>query len=254
MLIAMTREVSPIINHCELTHLSREAIDVNLASWQHQQYEEALRAVGCEVLRLGAETTLPDSVFVEDAAIVLDELAIITRPGAASRRPETVTIAKALEPFRKLYFIEAPGTIDGGDVLRVGGNVFVGLSSRSNQAGFEQMQILLEPFGYKVNGVAVRGCLHLKSAVTQVAIDTLLINRKLLDADGFGGQNFIDVDDAEPFAANALLLNQEVIYPASFPRTRKRLEDCGISTRVVEVAELIKAEGAVTCCSLIFKA
>jgi dimethylargininase len=100
----------------------------------------------------------------------------------------------------------------------------------------------------------VRGCLHLKSAVTQVAIDTLLINRKLLDASGFGGLNFIDVDDAEPFAANALLINQEVIYPASFPRTRKRLEDCGISTRVVEVSELIKAEGAVTCCSLIFKA
>jgi dimethylargininase len=254
MLIALTREVSPNINHCELTHLSREAIDVSLARWQHQQYEEALRAVGCEVLRLGAETTLPDSVFVEDTAIVLDELAIITRPGAASRIPECVTIAKALEPYRKLYFIEAPGTIDGGDVLRVGENIYVGLSSRSNQAGLEQMKILLEPFGYQVNGVKVRGCLHLKSAVTQVAIDTLLINRKLIDADEFGDLNFITVDDTEPFAANALLINQEVIYPASFPLTRKRLEDSGISTRVVEVSELIKAEGAVTCCSLIFKA
>ncbi len=254
MLIAITREVSPNINNCELTHFSREAIDVNFATAQHQQYEEGLRAVGCEVLSLAAEPELPDSVFVEDTAIVLDELAIITRLGADSRRPETVSIAKALEPYRKLFFIESPGTIDGGDVLRVGKNIYVGLSSRSNQAGMEQMQTLLQPFGYRVIGVKVRGCLHLKSAITQVANETLLINRKLLNADAFGNVNFIDVDCAEPFAANALLINDKVIYPSNFPRTRKRLEDAGISICVIEVSELIKAEGAVTCCSLIFKA
>lgn len=254
MLIAITREVSPNINNCELTHFSREAIDVNLARAQHKQYEAGLQAAGCEVQTLPAETDLPDSVFVEDTAIVLDELAIITRPGAASRQPETESIAKALEPYRKPYIIESPGTIDGGDVLRVGKNIYIGLSSRSNQAGIEQMQNILEPFGYKVTGVQVRDCLHLKSAVTQVAKETLLINRNLIDASNFGGVNFIDVDDAEPFAANALLINQEVIYPSSFPRTQKRLADSGISVRVVEVSELIKAEGAVTCCSLIFKA
>jgi dimethylargininase len=254
MLIAITREVSSNIENCQLTHLSREIIDVSLARAQHRQYEKCLKALGCEVLSLAEEPALPDSVFVEDTAIVLDELAIITHPGAESRRPETATIAKALEPYRKLYFLASPATIDGGDVLRVGKNIYVGLSSRSNQAGIEQMQHILGPFGYKVTGVNVQGCLHLKSAVTQVAEDTLLINRHLLEVDVFGDINFIDVDQAEPLAANALWVNNEVIYPAGFPCTQKQLEESGIAIRVVEVSELMKAEGAVTCCSLIFKA
>jgi dimethylargininase len=254
MLVAITREVSPQLGNCELTHLSREAIDLNLARWQHQQYEECLQAAGCEVHTLPAEVELPDSVFVEDTAIVLDELAIITRPGADSRKPETTSIARALEPYRKLYFITPPGNLDGGDVLQVGKSIYVGLSGRSNQAAIQQTRNILEPFGYSVTGVNVRGCLHLKSAVTRVAKETLLINRKLVDANLFGEAKFIDVDDAEALAANALLINQEVIYPACFPRTQRRLADAGISTRVVEVSELIKAEGAVTCCSLIFKA
>jgi dimethylargininase len=254
MQIAITREVSPRIGDCELTHLSREAIDLNLARWQHRQYEACLKALGCEVHTLPAEIELPDSVFVEDTAIVLDELAIITRPGADSRKAETASIARALEPYRKLYFITSPGSIDGGDVIQVGKNIYVGLSSRSNQAAIEQMRSILEAFAYKVTGVKVRGCLHLKSAVSQVAKETLLINQNLVDASAFGAARFIDVDDAEPLAANALWINREVIYPASFPRTQKRLADSGIATRVVEVSELIKAEGAVTCCSLIFKA
>jgi dimethylargininase len=254
MLVAITREIGPNIGNCELTHLSRQAIDVNLARAQHQQYEECLKAVGCEVTTLPAEMDLPDSVFVEDLAIVLDEVAIITRPGADSRKPETAAITKALEPYRKLYFIESPATLDGGDVLRVGKTIYVGLSSRSNQASIEQIQSMLEPFGYRVKGVTVRGCLHLKSAVTKVANETLLINRQLVDASEFVEMNFIDVDESEPLAANALLINQEVIYPADYPLTRNRLEDFGITVHTIEVSELIKAEGAVTCCSLIFKA
>src|SRR5512135_3526472 len=120
MRIAITRQVSPAIGNCELTHLERMAIDVPLAQAQHHQYEECLAALGCEVHRLPAEPDLPDSVFVEDIAIVMDELAIITRPGADSRRPEAASIARALEPYRKLVYIQAPGTVDGGDVLRVG--------------------------------------------------------------------------------------------------------------------------------------
>lgn len=254
MLIAITREVSRDIGNCQLTHLSRETIDVSLARAQHRQYEECLQALGCEVVSLAEEIALPDSVFVEDTAIVLDELAIITHPGAESRRPETASIAKALEPYRQLYFLVSPATIDGGDVLRVGKNIYVGLSSRSNQAGIEQMQNILETFGYKVKGVNVQDCLHLKSAVTQVAENTLLINRQLLEPDVFDEVNFIEVDAAEPLAANALWINNEVIYPADFPLTRKRLEDAGIFIHTVEVSELMKAEGAVTCCSLVFKA
>lgn len=254
MRIAITREVSPSIGKCELTHLSRQVIDLELARLQHNRYEDALRACGCEVLRLAEDAALPDSVFVEDIAIVVDELAIITRPGAASRRPETATIAEALAAYRKLYVLEPPATLDGGDVLRLGKHIYVGLSSRSNQAAIQQMRAILEPFDYTVEGVTVEGCLHLKSAVTQVAEDTLLLNRRMIDARVFGDLKVIEVDEAEPLAANALLINDEVIYATAFPGTRRRMAEAGIAIRAVEVSELMKAEGAVTCCSLIFNA
>ena len=251
MRIAITRRVSASIGQCELTHLDRQPIDVDRARAQHWQYERALRALGCRVERLPEEPDLPDAVFVEDAAVVLDELAILTRPGAASRRRETRTVADALEPYRRLAPIRAPGTLDGGDVLRVGRTLYVGLSGRSNRAAVEQLRALLAPLGYAVRGVEVDGCLHLKSAVTRVAADTLLVNRDWLDASAFGGLRLVDVDPAEPTAANALHIGESVIYAAAYPRTRARLEDRGISVYTVDVSELAKAEGAVTCCSLI---
>jgi dimethylargininase len=254
MLVAITREISPALAACELTHLEREAIDVSVAKAQHWQYEQYLVALGCVVHQLPAEPALPDSVFVEDAAIVLDELAIITRPGAASRRPETETIAEALEPYRRLFHIAPPGTIDGGDVLRIGRKLFVGLSGRTSHAGLEQMSVLLEPFGYTVQAVPVSGCLHLKSAVTQVAANTLLINPRWTNAAAFGRMKLIEVDESEPFAGNALLIEDTVIYPTGFPVTRRRLEDHGIRVMAVDTSELGKAEGGVTCCSLIFQA
>jgi dimethylargininase len=252
MLIAITRGVSPAIGNCELTHLERMAIDVQLAQAQHQQYEECLAALGCEVHRLPVEPDLPDSVFVEDVAVVVDELALITRPGADSRKPETISIARALEPYRRLFYVEAPGAVDGGDVLRVGKTIFVGLSSRSNPSAIEQMRGILQPYGYSVKGVQVNGCLHLKSAVTQVAEDTLLINPDWVDARTFRESNLIEVDTLEPYASNALLISETVVCAASFPRTRQRLEAHGIPVKTVDVSELAKAEGAVTCCSLIF--
>jgi dimethylargininase len=252
MLIAITRGVSPTIGECELTYLERKAIDVQLARAQHRQYEECLAALGCEVHRLLAELDLPDSVFVEDIAIVVDELALITRPGADSRKPETISVARALEPYRKLYYVEAPGTVDGGDVLRVGKTIFVGLSSRSNPSAIEQMQGILQLYGYAVEGVRVNGGLHLKSAVTQVAQDTLLINPDWVDAHAFREWNLIEVDTSEPCAGNALLVGETVVYPTGFPRTRQRLEAHGIPVMTVDLSELAKAEGAVTCCSLIF--
>jgi dimethylargininase len=253
MQIAITREVSPSIGQCELTHLAREAIDVELAQAQHRQYEACLAALGCQIQRLPPEPELPDAVFVEDVAVVLDELAIMTRPGAASRRPETHSVGEALAPYRRLAYIQAPGSLDGGDVLRVGRTMWVGLSGRSNRAGMQQMHALLAPLGYRVRGVAVDGCLHLKSAVTQVARDTLLINPAWVDAGAFGPMNLIEVDPAEPFAANALLVGESVVYPAAYPATRRRLEERGIPVRLVDVSELGKAEGGVTCCSVIFE-
>lgn len=252
MLIAITREVSPSMARCELTHIERQPIDYALARDQHHQYEAALAALGCQIHRLPAEPELPDSVFIEDTAIVLDEAAIITRPGADSRKPETPSIARALAPHRCLYTIEAPGTVDGGDVLLLGKTLYVGLSSRSNPSAIEQMQAFLKPFGYSVMGVPVSGCLHLKSAVTPVADDTLLANRSWVDASAFGKMKVIEVVPSEPYAGNALLVGGSVIYPANFSRTRQRLEDCGFRLSIVDVSELQKAEGAVTCCSLIF--
>lgn len=240
------------MSECQLTHLARAPIDVKRAAAQHQAYEDCLEGLGCRVTSLPAEPELPDSVFVEDVAVVFDELAILARPGAESRRAEVASVAKALEPHRKLERIEAPGTLDGGDVLTAGKQVFVGLSQRTNQAGIKQMRALLAPHGYKVESVPVERCLHLKSAVTQVAERTLLINPAWLDRRPFGNFELVEVDSAEPFAANALLLNGAVIFSAAYTRTGKRLEERGIRVIPVEVSELAKAEGGVTCCSLIF--
>jgi len=253
MRIAITRQISPRFNECELTHLDRQPIDLDLARAQHHQYEAALRELGCEVISLPPEPDLPDSVFVEDAALVFDEVAVITRPGADSRKPEAESIARALSPYRAMFTIEAPGTMDGGDVLRVGKTVYVGLSSRSNRSGVEQLQGILAPHGYTVKGVEVTGCLHLKSAVTQVSEDTLLINPAWVDRSIFGAMKFIEVDESEPSAANAVWIGGTVLYPSSFPKTRQRLEEAGLRLKIVDASEVAKAEGAVTCCSLIFR-
>jgi dimethylargininase len=251
--IALTREISPALAECELTHLAREPIDVGRARRQHEAYEAALAELGCAVRRLPADDGMPDSVFIEDVAVVLDEVAVITRPGAPSRRPETAAVEEALAVYRPLLRIHAPGTLDGGDVLVADRTVFVGLSARTNAAGIGQMREALAAFGYEVRAVPVDGCLHLKTAVTRVADGVLLINREWVAADAFAGWELIDVDPAEPFGANALLVGGRVIYPAGLPRTLERLRSLGIDVLPVPADELAKAEGGVTCCSLVFR-
>ncbi len=251
--LALTREVSPAIARCELTHLAREPIDVARACAQHRRYEALLEAAGCTVLRLPAEPDLPDSVFVEDAAIVVDELAIVARPGVAARRPEVTTVARALAPYRSLVPIEAPATIEGGDVLRVGRTVYVGQSSRTNAEGLDQLRAILAPLGYRVVGVPLAGCLHLKSAVTQVAEETVLLHPGWIDAAVFAAYERIEIDPAEAYAANGLLVRGTLVYPSAYRRTRDRLAARGIRIVEVDVSELAKAEGAVTCCSIVLK-
>ncbi len=253
MLIAITRGISARITECELTHLAREPIDMQRARAQHENYEALLAELGCTLIKLPAELELPDSVFVEDTAVVLDELAVITRPGAESRRPETAAVAEILKKYRKLFYIEAPGTLDGGDVLQVGKSLYVGLSQRSNQQGIDRLRNILSAFGYTVTAVNLHDCLHLKSAVTHVAEHTLLINRKWVDDKAFGNMRFIDVAPTEPFAANAVRVGKTLIYPEAFPMTQQRLVSQGIDLRTVDASELAKAEGGVTCCSLIFE-
>lgn len=249
--VAITRAVSRSITRCELTCLDRTRIDVARARVQHEQYRDALHRLGLDVVCLPEEPDLPDSVFVEDAAIVFDEVAVLTNPGAASRKPEVDSVARALRPFRPILRVTAPATLDGGDVLLVGRTIYVGLSSRSNQAAVEQMRVLVGPFGYTVAGVPVRDGLHLKTGVTRVADRTLLINPGMVSREHFPGVHFVEVDPSEPNAANALLVGDTIIFPAAFPRTRERLERFGWPLVTVDADELARAEGGVTCCSLI---
>jgi dimethylargininase len=253
-LIAVTRKISSAMTRCELTHLTRTVIDLALAREQHRTYERALRERGCRIETLPEEPELPDSVFVEDTAIVLDEVAVIARPGAPSRRAETASVGSVLGKYRDLVRIEGPGTLDGGDVLRVERSLYVGTSSRSNASGIAQLGALLLPFGYRVLPVTVRGCLHLKSAITQVTADELLINSRYVEREQFPGMRFIEVDESEPSGANALMLGTDVIYSSSYPRTAEILQRHGVRVHTVAMSETEKAEGAVTCCSLLLAA
>lgn len=245
-MIALTRDVSPSIARAELTHVERVPIDYERARQQHEAYRAVLASLGCEVLSLPADEAFPDCVFIEDTAVVLDDMAVITRPGAASRRGEIAIVAEALARYRPLVRIEAPATLDGGDVLVLRDRIYVGSSSRTNAAAIAQLASLT---GREVVRVNVHGALHLKTAVTAVSDDALLVNRSWVDVAPFA--DFTLIDAAEPFGANAVRVGDAVIYPAAFTQTRARLEAHGINVHLVEADELAKAEGGVTCCSLL---
>jgi dimethylargininase len=245
--------VSSALGECELTHIARAPIDMERARAQHAAYEKALTDMGCAVKRLAAGDEMPDSVFIEDMAVVLNEVAVIARPGAESRRGEIQAVLLAVQPYRPLLRIEPPGTLDGGDVLVVGRSLFVGVTGRTNADGVAQMRVAAGRFGYDVRAVAVRGCLHLKSAVTAVDDETLLIQREWAPADAFRAFDLIDVHPLEPTAANVVRVGGSLLYAAGFPRTCDILAARGLNVRTVDVSELAKAEGAVTCCSLIFR-
>jgi dimethylargininase len=252
MLTAIIRAVSPAIVDCELTFLDRRPIDLDKARGQHRAYERVLEKLGARVISLPAEPDLPDSMFVEDAAIVLDELAVILPLGTASRRREAASLALALEKFRKLEYITPPGALEGGDVLRIDRTLFVGLSTRSNAEGIRQLGALLAPYHYKVVAASVTGCLHLKSAVTFLGRNTLLANRSWFDPAPFAGYYWLDVAPEEPHAANALSIADTVLFPASFPRTRARIEAAGFRITTLDISELQKAESGLSCSSLLF--
>ena len=251
--IAITRQVSRSINDCELTHLNRQPIDLTLARMQHSAYETALSRMGCQVIQLAEEPGLPDAVFVEDVALVFPEVAILTYPGADSRLPERESVREALTHWRPIREVPFPARLDGGDVLVLGQEVFVGMSSRSNPAAVVALQDILGEFNYRVTGVTLNDCLHLKSAVTQVGEDSLLINPNWIDPGTFPGWNRIEVAAGENYAANALWIDDAVIYPTAFPKTAEILRSSDITLELVDLSELQKAEGAVTCCSLVFK-
>jgi dimethylargininase len=253
-MLALVRDVSPQLAQCELTHLERAAIDAARAVRQHRDYCEALRTLGCRLEWLPALPQHADGVFVEDTAVMLAEVAVVTRPGAASRRGETPSVAAALARHVQVLQLSEPACLEGGDVLRIGRTLFVGASARTNSQGIEQLAQALAPHGYAVRAVAMDGCLHLKSACSFIPPDVLLVNPCWVDSAGFGAQRVIAVDEAEPYAANTLSIGGTTLVSSAYPHTRRRLQAAGVGTQALDVSELHKAEAALTCLSLLHDA
>jgi dimethylargininase len=252
MLTAITRAVTPTINRCELGYLARQPIDVAKAAEEHKQYEECLRELGVSVVSLPAEPEMPDSMFVEDPAVVVNEVAVMTRMGAESRRKESESLAAALARFRPLRWMRQPATLEGGDVLRVESILYVGLSARTNREGMAQLATELARFGYSVRPVEVRGCLHLKSACTYAGDQTVLANGDWIDTSIFRGFRIVDVPRTEPHAANVLAIGETVLVPAAFPATAELIQGLGRKVRTLDISELMKAEAGLTCSSILF--
>lgn len=252
-LCVLVRRPGPALARCVVTHLERRPIDVELACEQHGAYVAALAELGVEVEELPPLDDAPDACFVEDPALVLDEVAVIARPALASRRREVESVAVALAKHRELLWIEEPATFEGGDALVVDDTVYVGWSKRTNHAGLKALAHLLLPFGYRVKAVEVQGCLHLKTALTRIGPRTLLANAAWIHTGRIDGLELVPVDLSEPFAANALLIGEALLYPSGFPRTEELLRQCGIPLRMLELSELQKAEAGPTCLSLLLR-
>lgn len=250
---AIVRPPSAALQHCALTFLDRQPIDLTRALDQHRAYVAALERSGVEAIVLPAEAELPDAVFVEDTAVVLDECAVITRPGIDSRRQEMAVVERVLRPVRPVTTIADPGTLEGGDVLRIGRTLFVGQTPRTNAEGTRQLAIAIAPHGYEVVPVTITGCLHLKSAVTYAGRETVVLNPAWIDVDLFGRWQCVPVDVNEPYGANVLLVGDTVHVAALAPLTRRKLESLGFETVVLDTSEFEKAEGALTCLSLLFE-
>ena len=249
---ALVHRPSPRITDCALTFINREAVDFAGALEQHLEYARALESLGLKVDVLEVNSQCPDSVFVEDVAIILDELAIITPMGNASRRPEIPAMAKEIAKYRELVEISLPATLEGGDVLKVGRTLYVGATSRTNKQGIESLASIVRPFGYTVIPVLVPGCLHLKTCITALDDETFVINPAWLDFSAFGNSRFIEVDPSEPWAGNTLTINGTTLINAAYPITAAKIENMGYKSKRVDISEFVKAEAGLTCMSLIF--
>jgi dimethylargininase len=252
-MIAITRAVSPRINECELTYKDRKPIDPQRAREQHGTYESWLVTQGLEVVRADDAPDNPDGVFVEDTAFVLDEVAIITRPGAESRRSETESVARVLKSYREVKHIVAPATIDGGDVIPHGKRIYIGLSTRTNDAVIDQLDKILVPFGYVIVPVPLKRCLHLKSAASVIDDHTILYNPACVHDEAFHHAKMIEVDPSEPGAANVLRVGERLLMSSSHPRTAEMLMKQRFAVDLIHYGEMEKAEAGVTCCSILVR-
>jgi len=253
MLIAITRPPSPSIADCQLTHIGRDPIDVPLALEQHRAYRRLLAELGAEVVTLDPLPEHPDGVFIEDAVITLDEVAVLCRMGAPSRRDETSALEPVIAAYRQTHRMTAPATLEGGDVILAGRTLFVGRSSRSNDAGAEQLRAFTEPLGYRVVQIDVRGCLHLSTGASHLGENVILSNPGWVDTGAFEGCTIIPVEPDDPWAANTMLINGVVVMPESSRATAAMLRGLGYSVRTVDISEMMKAEGSITCMRQLFE-
>ncbi len=252
--IALTHKPTPQITQCELTFLERTPINYERALSQHENYCHALKHCGLKVEVLNVNPASPDAVFVEDCALVLDEIAVIASMGSASRQAEISAMARILSSHRELVHLKPPAQLEGGDVLQINKRLYVGLSSRTNFEGIEALRRLVQPFGYEVFSVKVKECLHLKTGVTALDAETLLANRKWIDLAPFADFEIIDVAEDEPFGANALPIGKSILMSASMPLTIERVQNHGFEVLPIDISEFAKAEAGLTCMSLIFNA
>jgi len=251
-LFALTHLPSSALVACQLTYLDRQPIDIKRALLQHRDYCDALKACGAEVRTLSMNAVLPDSAFIEDCAIVLDELAVITSMGTQARREELAGIEPEVARLRPVKRISLPATLEGGDVLQVGKRLYVGLSPRTNARGIQALKAIVEPLNYQAIPVEVHGCLHLKTGCTALDDETVLINPDWVDSEPFQDFKRIPVPSNEPWGANVLRISQTLCMNAAFPETLELVQKAGYMVRPVDISEFLKAEAGLTCLSLLF--
>ena len=219
---------------------------------QHAAYIDTLKSIGLNVIELEPLPDYPDAHFVEDTAVVTPEVAIITNPGAPSRRGEEKSIAGVLLQYRQIEYIQAPATVDGGDVLMVGSHFFIGISERTNHQGAQQLAAILEKHGKTVSAIPVGAGLHFKSSVNCVAPNTLLMTRDFADHEAFCGYDRIMVDSEESYSANTLWINSHLLMPRGFPGTKSKLKNLRLPVIELDVTEMQKMDGGLTCLSIRF--
>ena len=255
MPVAFTRAVSPRLADCELTHLARAPIDIDAALAQHLAYERALADAGFEVRRLPPLGAAPDGVFVEDTAVILGGYAVITLPGAASRRGETVSTADMLGGCMEVHRMSG-GSLDGGDVLLIERTLYVGASLRTDAAGIDALRTAAAPLGYRTVAVELRDCLHLKTCATLAGRDAagdfvVIVDPRYVDPTVFADVQTVLVRPAEGAAANAVCAIDTLLIAAGHPRVREALAARGFAPVELDTSEFRKAEAALTCLSLL---
>lgn len=250
-MLALTHLPSPKMQACQRTFVAHEVIDYAQALSQHAAYCDVLRACRAKVVTLDVNAEHPDGTFIEDTAIVLDEVAVLTSMGTPARREEPRGIEPVLREHREVTRIEPPAKIEGGDVLRVGRRLLVGQSARTNGAGITMLAGLVEPYGYTVQAIPVQKCLHLKTGCTALPDSRLLVNPAWIDRTSLADFDIVEVPSAEPWGANVCVVNSSVLLAAEHVRTAELIDSLGFNVQPVELSEFAKAEGGVTCLSLL---